>query len=62
VSSGKDIVVGDFNLQVDNPGDANASKFYALLESLCAIQHVKDATHLRGHTFDLVISRVSVGQ
>jgi hypothetical protein len=34
VSSGKDIVVGDFNLQVDNPGDANASKFYALLESV----------------------------
>jgi exonuclease III len=46
VSSGKVIIVGDFNLHVDNPDDSNARRFAALLKSLSWIQHVKGATHI----------------
>jgi hypothetical protein len=59
VSSGKVIIVGDFNLHIDNPDDSNVIRFVALLESLSWVQHVKGATHIRGHTLNLVISRSS---
>ena len=51
------LIVGDFNVHVDGPSCEDAA---ALLDSLAALslaQHVSGATHSRGHTLDLIISR-----
>ena len=51
------LIVGDFNVHVDDPSCDDAA---ALLDSLAALglaQHVSGATHSRGHTLDLIISR-----
>ena len=50
VSAGKVIIVGDFNLHVDNPVDSDARRFAALLESLTWIKHVKGDTHPWSHS------------
>ena len=55
-SPGVPLVVGDFNVHVDNPLDTNVSKFLSLLEGANLKQHVHCSTHQRGHTLDLVIS------
>ena len=51
------LVLGDFNIHVDVPNDIDAVKFLDLLESLGREQHVTEATHIFGHTLDLVITR-----
>lgn len=57
-SSGNLLIVGDFNIHVDNPTNSMAGKFLSHLDSLGLAQLVRDPTHLDGHTFDLIISRV----
>ena len=54
---GRLIVVGDFNMHVDVPEDA--TKFLNLIQSLGLRQHVTSATHNRGHTLDLIITRAA---
>ena len=51
------LVVGDFNIHVDNPQDPSLRNFSDLLASLNFHQHVNVPTHQSGHTLDLVISR-----
>ena len=51
------ILVGDFNIHVDNHSDAKAKRFLEVLNSFDLIQHVDFATHTHGHTLDLVISQ-----
>ena len=51
------IIMGDFNLHVDDPSDTEAKKFCDMLDSLGLEQHVKHPTHIQGHTLDLVITR-----
>ena len=51
------LVVGDFNIHVDNPQDPSVRNFSDLLASLNFHQHVNVPTHQSGHTLDLVISR-----
>ena len=51
------IVVGDFNIHVDDPDDASAKAFINLLPSSGLQQHVTGATQKKGHTLDLVITR-----
>ena len=51
------LALGDFNIHVDVPNDIDAVKFLDLLESLGREQHVTEATHIFGHTLDLVITR-----
>jgi len=51
------LVLGDFNIYVDVPNDINAVKFLDLLELLGLEQHFTEATHIFGHTLDLVITR-----
>ena len=53
----KIIIVGDFNLHIDNEADSNAREFIDLLYSMDFTQHVNEPTHNRGHTLDLVISK-----
>ena len=51
------VVVGDFNVHVDVPGDGDSIKLLDLLESFSLKQHVVGPTHVHGHTLDLVITR-----
>ena len=51
------ILIGDFNIHIDNMTDGNAKEFSSLLHMLGLWQHVKEPTHFRGHILDLVISK-----
>lgn len=50
------LIVGDFNIHVDNSNDATARQFLDLLDSFDLVQHVREKTHANGHTLALVIS------
>jgi len=51
------VIVGDFNIYVDNTTDTGASKLRELLSTYGLLQHVRSATHRHGHTLDLLITR-----
>ena len=53
------LLVGDFNLHVEDASDNPAKKFLDLLDSLNLEQHVVGPTHRGGHTLDLIITRKS---
>lgn len=57
--SGKFIILGDFNLHVDNTSDTPAACFTSLVESYGLTTHVRDSTHIGGHILDLVLTRPS---
>ncbi len=50
------IIVGDFNIHVDNEKDALGSAFIDILNSIGVRQHVSGPTHSRNHTLDLILS------
>ncbi len=50
------LIVGDFNIHVDNEKDALGSAFIDILNSLGVRQHVSGPTHSRNHTLDLILS------
>ncbi|KAM3582729.1 uncharacterized protein V6R79_009137, partial [Siganus canaliculatus] len=50
------IVVGDFNIHVDNESDSLSRAFLSLLESVGFSQCVHEPTHCFLHTLDLVLS------
>ncbi|XP_060745410.1 uncharacterized protein LOC132858883 [Tachysurus vachellii] len=56
VSFDKALIVGDFNIHVDDTNDALGLTFMDLLNSLGLKQNVTRATHRRNHTLDLIIS------
>ncbi len=58
-SSGKLLLLGDFNAHMDSSGDHEGSQLSALFESFDLAQHVTGPTHIDGHTLDLVISRAT---
>ena len=51
------LVLGDFNIHVDEPGATGFSRFADILATFCFKQHVNFTTHSLGHTLDLMISR-----
>lgn len=57
VVSGSIIITGEFNFDVDDPGNTYANQFINLLESCSLKQHVNEVTHANGHTFDLAITK-----
>lgn len=57
ISTGCLLVLGDFNVHVDNTQDKEGVEFMSLLETLGMKQHVSEATHRSGHTLDLVLTR-----
>ena len=63
VTSGKLLIVGDFNIHVDDVKCPNASKFLSILDSFSLVQHVDFFTRAPpgrpAHILDLVISRSS---
>ena len=50
------IIVGDFNIHVDDDSCKNALEFVNITESFNFTQHVSGPTHSKGHTLDLVFS------
>jgi len=52
----KIIIVGDFNIHVDNPSDSLSSEFLNLINFMNFNQHVSSSTHNRGHILDLLIN------
>ncbi|KAJ8366482.1 hypothetical protein AAFF_G00353500 [Aldrovandia affinis] len=50
------LILGDFNIHVDNPIRAFESEFMDLIQSFGLIQHVSGSTRKGGHTLDLVLS------
>lgn len=50
------ILIGDFNLHIDDVTNRDASLFLDLLESSRLKQHINGPTHIHGHTLDLVIT------
>ena len=51
------LIVGDFNIHVDNPDDSEAADFDSLLNSFGLCQMVHFPTHCNGHTLDLVLTK-----
>ncbi len=50
------LVVGDFNIHVDDANDPSANSFLDILTVYGLTQHVTEPTHLSGHTLDLLIT------
>ena len=53
------LIAGDFNIHVDDTRNVDAVTFLYVLEYFGLQQHVKQPTHVLGHTLDLIISRYS---
>ncbi|XP_051797402.1 uncharacterized protein LOC127531665 isoform X4 [Acanthochromis polyacanthus] len=51
------LITGDFNIKVNDENDNHATLFTEVLEANKFCQHVEEATHNRGNTLDLVITR-----
>ena len=52
------VLTGDFNIHLDVPTDSFAIKFNETLYAAFGLkQHISGATHDKGHTLDLIISR-----
>ncbi len=56
LAADKVLIVGDFNIHVDNEKDALGSAFIDILNSIGLRQHVSGPTHSRNHTLDLILS------
>lgn len=51
------LITGDFNFHIDDPDDPDAKKFQQTLDDRNLSQHIREATHVRGHILDLLITR-----
>jgi hypothetical protein len=51
------LIVGDFNIHVDQRNDRNYIHFARLLDQYGWIQHVHGITHDAGHTLDLILTK-----
>ena len=52
------VIVGDFNFHLDNQCDRAAALFQELLDAFSLVQHIHEPTHRKGHTLDLIITRI----
>ena len=53
ISEHPPVLLGDFNIHVDNGRDRDSKTFLDILYSADLFQHVKGSTHRAGHTLDL---------
>ena len=51
------LIMGDFNLHIDDTENIQAVRFITILDSFGLKQHVVSSTHRDGHILDLVITR-----
>ncbi len=56
LAADKVLIVGDFNIHVDNEKDALGSAFIDILNSIGVRQHVSGPAHCRNYTLDLILS------
>ncbi len=56
LAADKVLIVGDFNIHVDNENDALGSAFLDILNSIGIRQHVSGPTHCQNQTLDLILS------
>ena len=52
----KVLIIGDFNLHIDNGSCKIAADILSIIDSFNFTQHVSEPTHVKGHTLDLVLS------
>ena len=57
LSSGKLVVLGDFNYHVDKFDNSDSQAFLNVLTSMNMVQHVHQPTHKLGRTLDLILTR-----
>ena len=57
-TSSKFVLVGDFNLHINNPADNYVSEFLQLLTTYNLTQLTKQPTHVKRNCLDLVITGV----
>ena len=50
------IIVGDFNIHVDNDSDSLGNTFSGLLDGIGFVQNVNKPTHSHKHTLDLILT------
>ena len=55
---GQLVILGDFNVHVDNPNKWDSKRFISTLSTYGFYQHIHGSTHKHGHTLDLVITRL----
>ena len=53
------LIVGDFNIHVDDVGNSESANFLALIDSFDLKQMVSFSTHINDHSLDLVVVRNS---
>ncbi len=56
LAADKVLIVGDFNIHVDNEKYLLGSAFIDILNSIGVKQHVSGPTHCQNHTLDLILS------
>ncbi|KAK4309965.1 hypothetical protein Pmani_018432 [Petrolisthes manimaculis] len=56
-AEGRLFICGDVNFHVDDVENRDAQRLLDLIHSLGLVQHMQVATHQKGHTLDLVITR-----
>ena len=57
VTQSKDILItGDLNFHLDDTANKDANEFKNTLQALGLTQHVTEATHVCGHTLDVIIT------
>ena len=54
------VIAGDFNIHMETQ-TANANQLKELLDAYGLQQHIKDPTHIKGHTLDIVITSTRDG-
>ena len=57
ITPGKFIIMGYINFHLDDTSDCNASRFRASIKSTGLIMHVREPTHRKGHTLDVLLTR-----
>ena len=55
------IIMGDFNMHINDPTDGDAMVFMDTLEAMGLDQNVTFDTHQKGNTLDLVFTEVKSG-
>ncbi len=57
LSSGSLLIMGDFNIHVEDPKDCHGKRLLNMFASCGLMQHVVGPTHKDGGTLDLVVTR-----
>ncbi len=56
LAADKGLIVGDFNIHIDNEEDVLGSAFIDILNSIGVRQHVSGPTNCRNYTLDVILS------